>query len=111
MRDKTTIELEALYESLKFDSDDDFIIEAGEFIVEAFSDREKYTLERVLDNFLGYPKIIHTKTGKDRIVTSRNMILKGQVRINGFTVTNPEEPVKPGTHIKWGVYKRSMSVP
>jgi len=63
------------------------------------------TLQQILDNHLSYPKMIYKKNGKIALITSKSMIEKGHVRVNGITECSPDAPVSAGSHIQYGMYR------
>ena len=76
------------------------------------------TLQGVIDNFMGYPKLIYRRNGKVAIRNSKTMIEKGQVLLNEITCFDIEKQVLNGDYIRWGFkhrryhpLKESMSVP
>jgi len=68
------------------------------------------TLQAVIDNYLGYPKIIKTRDCRTIIRTSKPLITKRQVSVNDRRVWSPVWKVKSGQSIKIG-YKESFLVP
>lgn len=63
------------------------------------------TLQSSLDNFLNYPHIIQRRDGRFIVKTSENMILKGQVTVNGITCTDTEREVKAGDYVRFGIIR------
>jgi len=76
------------------------------------------TLQCVIDNYMGYPKLIYRRNGKVAIRNSKSMIEKGQVLLNERVCSETEKIVVTGDYIRWGFkhrryhpLKESMSVP
>jgi len=59
----------------------------------------------VIDMHLNYPRVSVNIKGSLIIKDSRNMIEKGEVTVNGITVTEPTMELKSGDYIRWGIIK------
>lgn len=59
------------------------------------------TLQGALDNLLGYPKLILRKDGRHCWRTSRGMIEKGDVCVNGFRIRDVCHPMHEWDSIKF----------
>lgn len=64
------------------------------------------SLQSVLDNFLGYPQLIYRRGRKPIVKTSKSMIEKGYVYVNGFTKRDVDYPVFSGDYVKFGMARK-----